>query len=154
LWNLRHYQRGWLARDVFAGLVPTTVLLPTGMGYATAAGLPPITGLYATTIPLVAYAVFGPSPLLVLGPDSSLTALIAAAVIAPAAGDPERTVALASLLALLSGAVCVAAGLLRAGGGPLPGYLWGRTLPGYLKLPRSHASGFRTRWPTTGRVAS
>lgn len=113
--TIRHYQRGWLVRDVVAGLVLTTVLLPAGMGYATAAGLPPITGLYATIVPLMAYALFGPSPLLVLGPDSGLVALIAAAVIAPAAGDPERAVALASLLALLSGAICVAAGLLRAG---------------------------------------
>jgi len=102
-------------RDVVAGLVLTTVLLPAGMGYAAAAGLPPITGLYATIVPLVAYALFGPSPLLVLGPDSGLAALIAAAVIAPAAGDPERAVALASLLALLSGAICVGAGCLRAG---------------------------------------
>lgn len=112
---MRHYQRGWLARDVFAGLVLTTMLLPAGMGYAAAAGLPPITGLYATIVPLVVYSVVGPSPLLVLGPDSGLAALIGAAVIAPAAGDPERAIALASLLALLAGSLCVVAGVLRAG---------------------------------------
>lgn len=114
-WTIRNYERGWLARDVVAGLVLTTLLLPAGMGYAVAAGLPPITGLYATIIPLTAYALFGPSRYLVLGPDSGLAPLIAAAVLAPAAGDPERAVALASLLALLVGALCVIAGLLRAG---------------------------------------
>ena len=113
--TLRHYQRAWLARDVAAGLVLTAVLLPAGMGYAAAAGLPPITGLYATIIPLVAYALFGPSRLLVLGPDSALAALIAAAVIGPAAGDPARAVELASLLALLAGGLCIVAGLFKAG---------------------------------------
>ena len=114
-WTLRHYQRGWLARDVVAGLVLTTLLLPAGMGYAVAAGLPPITGLYATIAPLVAYALFGPSPVLVFGPDSGLAAMIAAAVIAPSAGDPERAIALASLLAVLAGGLCVIAGFLKAG---------------------------------------
>jgi high affinity sulfate transporter 1 len=85
------------------------------MGYAEAAGLPPITGLYATVAPLLAYALFGPSPVLVLGPDSALAPLIAAAVVGPAAGDPKRAVALASTLALLTGAACLLAGLLRAG---------------------------------------
>lgn len=112
---MRHYQRRWLAGDVVAGLVLATMLVPAGMGYAEAAGLPPITGLYATIAPLVAYSVFGPSRLLILGPDSGLAALIAAAVVVPAAGDPERATALASLLALLAGALCIAAGLFKAG---------------------------------------
>ena len=113
--TLRHYQRGWLGRDLVAGLVLSTVLLPAGMGYAVASGLPPITGLYATIIPLVVYALVGPSRLLVLGPDSGLAALIAAAVVAPAAGDPARAVALASLLAVLAGGLCVVGGLVGAG---------------------------------------
>jgi high affinity sulfate transporter 1 len=112
---IRRYQRGWLGHDVVAGLVLATVLLPAGMGYAVAAGLPAICGLYATIVPLFAYALFGPSRLLVLGPDSGLAALIAAAVIAPAAGDPERAVELASLLALLAGGLCVVGGLVGAG---------------------------------------
>lgn len=113
--TIRRYQRGWLGHDVVAGLVLATLLLPAGMGYAVAAGLPPISGLYATIVPLLAYAVFGPSRLLVLGPDSGLAALIAAAVVAPAAGDPDRAVALASLLAVLAGAMCVVGGLIGAG---------------------------------------
>jgi high affinity sulfate transporter 1 len=115
LWVLRHYRRAWLARDIIAGLVLTAVLVPAGMGYAEAAGLPPITGLYATIVPLIAYAVVGPSRIMVLGPDSALAALIAAAVVARAGGDPARAVGLASLLAVLVGLLCIGAGLARAG---------------------------------------
>ncbi len=115
LWVLRNYRREWVIRDVTAGLVLTALLVPAGMGYAVASGLPAITGLYATVIPLLAYALVGPSRIMVLGPDSGLAALIAAAVLGPAAGDPERAVALASVLALLTGALCVGAGLARLG---------------------------------------
>ncbi len=75
------YQRSWLASDLMAGLVLTALLVPVGMGYAQAAGLPPISGLYATIVPLVAYAVFGPSRVMVLGPDSSLAAVIVAVIL-------------------------------------------------------------------------
>ena len=115
LWVLRHYRRAWLGRDVAAGLVLSALLVPAGMGYAEASGLPPITGLYATIAPLIAYAAFGPSRIMVLGPDSALAALIAAAVVARAGGDPARASALAAVLALLTGALCLAAGVLRAG---------------------------------------
>ena len=109
------YQRRWLAHDVAAGLVLTAVLVPTGMAYAAAAGLPVISGLYATIAPLVAYAVVGPSRILVLGPDSVLAGLIAATILPLAAGDPHRAVDLAGTLALLAGALCVLAGLCRVG---------------------------------------
>jgi len=115
LWVLRHYRGAWLAHDVSAGLVLSALLVPAGMGYAQASGLPAATGLYATVGGLVAYALFGPSRILVIGPDSALTALVAAAVVAPAAGDPARATGLAALLALLTGALCVVAGLARAG---------------------------------------
>jgi high affinity sulfate transporter 1 len=105
----------WLSRDVAAGLVLTALLVPAGMGYAEAAGLPPITGLYATILPLLAYAALGPSRILVLGPDSSLAPLIAAAVVPLAAGDDAQAVGLAGLLALMTGALIAAAGLLRFG---------------------------------------
>jgi MFS superfamily sulfate permease-like transporter len=78
--TLREYRRSWLGSDLMAGLVLTALLVPVGMGYAQAAGLPPITGLYATIVPLAAYAVFGPSRVMVLGPDSSLAAVIAAVI--------------------------------------------------------------------------
>ncbi|MCE9578731.1 MAG: sulfate permease [Deltaproteobacteria bacterium] len=115
IWMLRHYRRGWLGADLIAGLVLTGLLVPAGMGYAEAAGLPPVTGLYATIIPLVAYALCGPSRIMVLGPDSGLAAMIAAAVIGPAAGDPARAVALAGTLAILVGALCIAGGLAKLG---------------------------------------
>jgi MFS superfamily sulfate permease-like transporter len=111
----RTYQRGWLMKDVSAGLVLTAILVPVGMGYAEAAGLPAIYGLYATIVPLIAYAIFGPSRILVLGPDSSLAAIIAATIVSLAAGNPDRLVALAGMLALLSGALCLLAGVARFG---------------------------------------
>lgn len=113
--TLRTYQRSWLGKDLVAGLVLTAVLVPVGMGYAEAAGLPAIYGLYATIVPLMAYAAFGPSRILVLGPDSSLAAIIAATIVPLAAGDPDRLVALAGMLALLTGALCILAGLARFG---------------------------------------
>ena len=111
----RTYQRAWLPSDLVAGLVLTAVLVPVGMGYAEAAGLPAITGLYATIVPLLVYALLGPSRILVLGPDSSLAAIIAATVVPLAGGDPERAVALAGGLALISGAFGIAFGLLHLG---------------------------------------
>ncbi|RDI31379.1 high affinity sulfate transporter 1 [Rhodococcus sp. AG1013] len=112
----REYQRGWLRTDVTAGLVLTALLIPAGMGYAEAAGLPAYAGLYATIVPLLAYAVVGPSKILVLGPDSSLAPLIAAAVLPLAAvGDPESALALAGVLAILVGATLIIAGFLRLG---------------------------------------
>ena len=113
--TLLSYQPAWLPRDLVAGLVLTALLVPAGMGYAEASGLPPIHGLYATIVPLIAYALFGPSRILVLGPDSSLAPLIAATIIPLAAGDPEQAVALAGMLAVMAGVLCVAAGLLRFG---------------------------------------
>lgn len=112
---LRTYQRAWLSKDLMAGLVLTAILVPVGMGYAEAAGLPAIYGLYATIVPLIAYAIFGPSRILVLGPDSSLAAIIAATIVPLAAGDPERLVALAGALALMTGTLCILAGLARFG---------------------------------------
>ena len=113
--TLRSYQLSWLPRDLIAGLVLTAVLVPVGMGYAQASGLPAIYGLYATIIPLIAYAIFGPSRILVLGPDSSLAAMIAAVILPLAAGDPTRAVALAGMLAIMTGVMCILAGLVRLG---------------------------------------
>jgi high affinity sulfate transporter 1 len=113
--TLRGYRRSWLPRDLVAGVVLTALLVPAGMGYAEASGLPAIYGLYATVIPLVTYAVVGPSRILVLGPDSSLAPLIVAAILPLAANNSEEAVALAGMLAILSGLLCVLAGLARLG---------------------------------------
>jgi high affinity sulfate transporter 1 len=112
---VRGYQRSWLRHDVAAGLVLTTMLVPVGLAYAEASGLPGICGLYATIVPLLAYAVFGPSRILVLGPDSSLAPLILAVVLPLSAGDAQRAIALAGVMAIISGVVCIAAGLARLG---------------------------------------
>jgi high affinity sulfate transporter 1 len=112
---LRAYQPAWLSNDVVAGLVLTAVLVPVGMAYAEASGLPPITGLYATILPLTVYAVVGPSRILVLGPDSSLAGIIAAVTIPMSAGDPARAIALAGALSIITGCLCIAAGLLKFG---------------------------------------
>jgi high affinity sulfate transporter 1 len=114
LQTLRHYEAAWLRHDIVAGLVLTTMLVPVGIAYAVASGLPGIYGLYATIVPLLAYAVFGPSRILVLGPDSSLAPVILA-VVALSGNDPHRAVALAGMMAIVSGAVCILAGLARLG---------------------------------------
>jgi high affinity sulfate transporter 1 len=98
-----------------AGLVLTTMLVPVGIAYAVASGVPGINGLYATIIPLLAYALFGPSRILVLGPDSSLAPVILAVVLPLSAGSPERAVTVASLMAVVSGLVCILIGALRLG---------------------------------------
>ena len=97
---LRTYKRAWLPRDLVAGIVLCALLVPQGMAYAELAGLPAITGLYTTIVCLIAYAAFGPSPYLVLGPDSSLSPMIAAVILPLAAGDTEYAVTLAGMLAL------------------------------------------------------
>jgi high affinity sulfate transporter 1 len=112
---LRSYDPRWLPSDIVAGIVLTTMLVPVGIAYAEASGVPGIYGLYATIVPLLAYALFGPSRIIVLGPDSALAAVILAVVLPLSAGDPERAVALAGAMALVSGAVCIAAGLARLG---------------------------------------
>ncbi|MGH8385912.1 MAG: SulP family inorganic anion transporter [Pseudomonas sp.] len=113
--TLRGYQISWLRHDLVAGLVLTTMLVPVGIAYAVASGVPGIYGLYATIVPLLAYALFGPSRILVLGPDSSLAAVILAVVLPLSGGDPQRAIALASMMAIVSGAVCVLAGIARLG---------------------------------------
>ena len=110
-----HYSVAFLLKDAVAGLVLTAILLPAGMGYAQAAGLPAIHGLYATIVALVVYAIFGPSRLLVIGPDSSLAALIAATILPLAGGSVERAIALAGALSVMTGIVCVIAGLAQFG---------------------------------------
>ncbi|VVO33404.1 SulP family inorganic anion transporter [Pseudomonas fluorescens] len=113
--TLREYQVAWLRHDIMAGLVLTTMLVPVGIAYAVASGVPGIYGLYATIVPLLAYALFGPSRILVLGPDSSLAAVILAVVLPLSGGDPQRAVALAGMMAIVSGAVCILAGIARLG---------------------------------------
>jgi high affinity sulfate transporter 1 len=112
---VRQYQLAWLPHDIVAGLVLTTMLVPVGIAYAVASGVPGIYGLYATIVPLLVYALFGPSRILVLGPDSSLAAVILGVVLPLSLGDPNRAVALASMMAVVSGTVCILAGVAHLG---------------------------------------
>ncbi len=114
---LASYRASWLRRDLVAGIVLSTLLVPQGMAYAELAGLPAITGLYTSVLCLLGYAVFGPSRILVLGPDSSLGPMIAATLlpIIGANGSPARAIALASALALIVGAIMIVAGIAKLG---------------------------------------
>ena len=111
----RQYKTSWIRDDIVAGIVLSTMLVPVGIAYAVASGVPAIYGLYATIIPLLAYAIFGPSRILVLGPDSSLAAIILGVVLPLSGGDPMRAVAIASAMAIVSGTICILAGLARLG---------------------------------------
>ena len=114
---LTNYEKSWLPKDLVAGLVLTALLVPQGMAYAELAGLPAITGLYTTIMCLLGYAAFGPSRILVLGPDSSLGPMIAATILplVGADGDPAKAIALASMLALLVGGFAIILGLAKLG---------------------------------------
>ena len=112
---VREYERPWLKSDLASGAALSAFLIPAGMAYAEAAGLPAVTGLYASIIPLLAYAVFGPSRVLIVGPDSSLAPMIAAAVLPLAGKDPDEAVALAGVLALLIGGLLLAGRVFKLG---------------------------------------
>jgi len=113
--TLHQYDAAWLQHDLLAGLVLASMLVPVGIAYAVASGLPGIYGLYATIIPLLAYALFGPSRILVLGPDSALAPIILSVVLPLSGGDARRAVVLAGMMAIVSGTVCILAGAARLG---------------------------------------
>lgn len=116
LGTIRNYRRAWLRPDIVAGIVLAAILVPQGMAYAQLAGLPPATGLYTTVACLVGYAIFGPSRVLVLGPDSSISPLILAAITPLlVAGDAGQAIALAGMLAVLVGLTELGFGLGRLG---------------------------------------
>jgi high affinity sulfate transporter 1 len=113
--TLRRYETAWLPHDIFAGIVLATMLVPVGIAYAVASGLPGIYGLYATIVPLLVYALFGPSRILVLGPDSALAGVILGVITPLSGGDPLRAATLAGMMAIVSGMVCILAGIARLG---------------------------------------
>ena len=111
----RTYERAWLRGDTIGGITVAAYLVPQVMAYAGLAGLPPVTGLWAIIPALALYAVFGSSPQLSVGPEST-TALMAATVVAPlAAGNPGRYAELAAALALIVGVLSLAAWAMRLG---------------------------------------
>lgn len=115
--NLKGYQGSWLRNDISAGVAIAAVGLPSAIAYPAIAGLPPETGLYASITPLVAYALFGPSRQLIVGPDAATMTVLAAVlttVFASSSGDADRVTA-AALLALIVGILCLIARLVRLG---------------------------------------
>src|SRR6201991_2521711 len=158
---LRAYQPSWLPRDIATGLVLTTMLVPVGIAYAEASGVPGVYGLYATIVPLLAYAVFGPSRILVLGPDSALAAPILAVVIATAGSDPSRAIATASMMAIVSGLFCIVMGRPKLGfvtellSKPIRyGYMNGIALTVLIsQLPKLFAISFDDRGPLRDLLA-
>src|SRR3712207_545089 len=111
----RAYQRVWLRPDLIAGLTVFAILVPQGMAYGELAGVEPVAGLYTAFAAMVAYAAFGTSRQLMVGPESGLAILVAASVAPLAGGVPARFAMLATTLALMVGAICIVAGLLKAG---------------------------------------
>src|SRR5690349_8434360 len=111
------YRIKWLPKDLVAGAVLTTLLVPQGMAYAELAGLPAITGLYTSILCLLAYAIFGPSRILVLGPDSALGPMIAAAItpLITSGQDSARAVALASMLGIMVAVIMILAAIAKLG---------------------------------------
>ncbi len=113
---VRSYKRQWTRPDLIAGIVLAAILVPQGMAYAELAGLPPVTGLYTTIGCLIGYAIFGPSRILVLGPDSSVSPMIFAALLPLlVAGDTHRAIALAGMLAVIVALIEIGMGLARLG---------------------------------------
>ena len=113
--TLRSYEPAWLTHDFVAGIVLATMLAPVGVAYAVASGVGAIYGLYATIACLLAYALFGPSRILVLGPDFSLAPVIFGVVSPLSGGDPHRAIAAAGAMALVSGAILIVGGIARLG---------------------------------------
>src|SRR5262249_30333859 len=113
--DLRRYRRDWLARDLLAGLGIAAIAIPIGIAYPAIAGLPPATGLYATIFPLVAYALFGSSRQLIVGPDTAVCTVLASSLIQLGADSIDDRLALATSFAVLVGILCFLANRLRLG---------------------------------------
>ncbi len=130
LGQLRRHSRRRLLGDVVAGITVAALVLPLSMGLAVTAGLPPETGLYASMLPMVAFALLATSRQTMIGPDASVTALIVASILPLSPGDPARHAALVATLALVAGACCVLAAAI--GAGRLATVLRDSALTGYL----------------------
>jgi high affinity sulfate transporter 1 len=166
--TFRSYETAWLPHDFAAGIVLATMLAPVGIAYAVASGVGAIYGLYATISCLLAYALFGPSRILVLGPDSSLATVIFGVVSPLSGGDPQRAIAVAGVMALISGAILIVGGIARLGfvtellSKPIRyGYMNGialtvliSQLPKLLGFKISSTGPLRDLWAIAGAIGS
>ena len=128
-WTLRGYHRSLLRPDAIGGVTVAALIIPLSIGYAQVAGLPPEAGLYASLVPLLAYAIFGSGRRLIVGPDAATAALVGAAIV-PLAVSPDERVRLAAALALLVAVVFV--GMRLASLGFLADFLSRPILVGYM----------------------
>jgi len=128
--RLRHYDRAWLSADVIAGVSVAAVAVPIAIAYSQLAGVPPVHGLYASILPLLAYAIFGSSRQLIMAPDAATCAIVAATVLPLAGADPQRYISLTAALSIATGIACIVAGLARLGF--LTNFLARPILTGYL----------------------
>jgi len=113
--RLLAYHRDDLPHDLRAGIAVAAVTVPVGIANAQLAGLPPATGLYASILPLLAYAIFSTSPQLIVGASAAAAALVASAIAPLAGGDPSQYLAMTMMLTLLVGLICIVASFLRLG---------------------------------------
>ena len=161
--SLQGYQRRWLGADVLAGLTLAAIAIPEVMGYTSISRTPVVTGLYTLLLPLVAFALFGASKLLVVSGDSATAAILASGLasagLAVQPGSP-RWVALCSVTALLCGGLLLLARLLRLGfigdflsASVLVGFLTGvgvqvatSQIPGLLGLPKGDGNWLQQQW--------
>jgi high affinity sulfate transporter 1 len=127
---LSGYRRNWLGYDLLAGISVAAVAVPIAIAYSQLAGVPPVYGLYASILPLVAYALLGSSRQLIIAPDAATCAIVAAVVAPLAAQDPVRYLSLTAGLAMIAGLFCIAAGLARLGF--ITNFLARPILTGYL----------------------
>jgi len=128
--SMAHYDRTWLRSDLVAGVSVAAVAVPVAIAYAQLAGVPPVYGLYASILPLVAYAFMGTSRQLIVAPDAATCAMVATIVAPIAAGNSDRIVPLTMMLTLITGVFCIAGGLARMGF--LTNFLARPILTGYL----------------------
>ena len=127
---IRDYDRSWFGYDLLAGFSVAAVAVPIAIAYSQLAGLPPVHGLYASILPLVAYAFFGSSRQLIMAPDAATCAIIAATLIPLAGDDSARYISLSMVLTIITGAFCIAAGVAKLGF--LTNFLARPILTGYL----------------------
>lgn len=157
---IRTYPLRQLGADVLAGVVVAALAMPQALGYAGIAGVPVLVGLYSIPLALIGYAVFGPSPRLVVGPVSTVSVLSGSLIVGLADGDPVKSVAYTSALALAAGAALIVGGLFRLGWAAefmsrpiVTGFVFGLVLliilgevPSLLGMPPVHGDVLVRAW--------
>ena len=157
---IRSYPARYLGADVMAGIVVAALAMPQSLGYAGIAGVPVLVGLYSIPLALIAYAIFGSSPRLVVGPVSTVSVLSGSLIADISGGDPAKAVALTSALALSAGVILILGGLLKLGWAAefmsrpiVTGFVFGLVLliiigeiPNLLGMPAEQGDVFRRLW--------